>query len=91
MHHVLFVCPTWSALRARILSDCRTTDLRKLLNDYKGAKAAIKFMLQTDLLVQFRLIASSEQANRTGLPDLAVRGTGSVLQLSGAYLTRQTS
>ena len=71
VHHVLFVCPTWSALRAGILSDCRTTDLRKLLNDYKGAKAAVKFVLQTDLLAQFRLIASSEQANRTGLPDLA--------------------
>ena len=71
VHYVLFVCPTWSALRAGILSDCRTIDLCKLLNDYKGAKTAIKFVLQTDLLAQFRLIASSEQANCTGLPDLA--------------------
>ena len=70
MYHVLFVCPTWSALRTEILSDFRTTDLRKLLNNHKGAKAAIKFVLQIDLLVQFRLIARAEQAKRLGKSDL---------------------
>jgi hypothetical protein len=45
VHHILFACPTWSALRTGILSAFRTADLRKLLNDQKGAKAAVKFVL----------------------------------------------
>jgi ribonuclease HI len=72
VHHVLFACPTWSALRKGILSAFRTTDLRKLLNNQKGAKAAVKFVLQTDLLAQFRLIARAEHAKRLGLSDLAL-------------------
>ena len=47
-------------------------DLRKLLNNQKGAKAAVKFVLQTDLLAQFRLIARAEHAKRLGLSDLAL-------------------
>jgi hypothetical protein len=38
--------------------------LRKLLNDHKGAKAAVNFVLQTDLLAQFRLVVRLEQAKR---------------------------
>jgi hypothetical protein len=54
-----------------ILGDFRTTDLRKLLNDSKGAKAAVKFVLQTDLLAQFRLVARAEQEERRRLSGLA--------------------
>ena len=72
VYHVLFACPTWSALRTGILSAFRTTDLRKLLNNQKGAKAAVKFVLQTDLLAQFRLIARAEHAKRLGPSDLAL-------------------
>ncbi len=64
VHHVLLSCPTWSALRMGILGDFRTTDLRKLLNSYKGAIAAVRFILQTDLLAQFSLVAKVEQAKR---------------------------
>jgi hypothetical protein len=46
------------------LSDFRTPDLRALLNSYKGAIAAVKFVLQANLLAQFSLIAASEQAHR---------------------------
>jgi hypothetical protein len=61
IHHVLLSYPTWSALRIGILGDY-TSDLRKLLNSYKGAIAAVKFVLQTDLLAQFSLVATLEQA-----------------------------
>ena len=46
------------------LSVFRTSDLRELLNSYKGAIAAVKFVLQTNLLAQFSLVAASEQAHR---------------------------
>src|SRR5438067_10785956 len=72
VHHVLFACPTWSVLRTGILSAFRTTDLRKLLNNQKGAKATVKFVLQTDLLAQFSLIARAEHAKCLGLSNLVL-------------------
>ena len=64
VQHVLLVCPTWNALRQELLSKFQTTDLRKLLGERKSALAAIKFILQTDLLAQFRAVARQEQAKR---------------------------
>jgi hypothetical protein len=61
LHHILFVCPTWTVLRTEILSNFCTRDLRILLNDSKGAKVAVKFVIQTEWLIQFKLIARSEQ------------------------------
>ena len=66
MHHVLLDCPTWTEPRKELLDASRSKDLRKLLNDRKGAIAAIKFILHTDLLAQFRGIARQEQAKRLG-------------------------
>jgi hypothetical protein len=42
-------------------------NIRKLLNSYKGAIAAVKFVLQTDLLAQFSLVAKMEKAKRLQL------------------------
>jgi hypothetical protein len=48
----------------RILGELRTTDIRVLLNTYEGATAAIEFVLRTNLLAQFSLIARKEKVER---------------------------
>jgi hypothetical protein len=45
----------------RILGELRTTDMRVLLNTYEGATAAIEFVLRTNLLAQFSLVARKEK------------------------------
>ena len=65
VHHVLLDCPTWVEPRKELLGVFRTKDLRVLLNDRKGATAATKFILHTDILAQFRRIARQERAKRT--------------------------
>ena len=62
---MLLDCLTWIEPRNELLGDLRTKDLRFLLNDRKGAKAAIKLILHTDILAQFRPIARQELAKRT--------------------------
>src|SRR5450755_2455091 len=64
VQHILLSCPTWSALRMRILGELRTTNMRVLLNIYEGATAAIEFVLRTNLLAQFSLVARKEQVKR---------------------------
>jgi hypothetical protein len=64
VHYILLSCPTWSTLRMRILGELRTTDMRVLLNTYEGATAAIEFVLRTNLLAQFSLIAGKEKVKR---------------------------
>ena len=63
VQHVLLVCPSWSALRRQLFSS-PPTDSRALLNNYKGATAAIQFVLQTNILAQFSLVACDSQASR---------------------------
>ena len=48
----------------RILGELRTTDIRILLNTYERASAAIEFVLRTNLLAQFSLVARKEQVER---------------------------
>jgi hypothetical protein len=48
----------------RILDELRTTDIRVLLNTYEGATAAIEFVLRTNLLAQFSLVAGKEKVER---------------------------
>jgi ribonuclease HI len=67
VRHVLLDCPTWSEARRGHLGTLQTADLRKLLNDPNGAKAAVKFILYTDLLAQFRTVARQEQAKHLHL------------------------
>jgi hypothetical protein len=61
VHHILLFCPTWSTLRMRILGELRTTDMRILLNTYEGVTAAIEFVLRTNLLAQFSLVAGKRR------------------------------
>jgi hypothetical protein len=63
VRHVLLVCPTWSALRTRLLGELRTSDIRVILNSTTGATAATRFILHTNLLDQFRLVAREAQAD----------------------------
>jgi hypothetical protein len=64
VQYILLSCPTWSALRMRILGELPTTDIRVLLNIYKGATAAIEFVLLINLLAQFSRVAREEQVKR---------------------------
>ena len=66
VHHILLDCPIWTEPRRELLGTFHSKDLRKLLNDRKGAIAAIKFVLHTDLLAQFGRIARQERAKRQG-------------------------
>jgi len=63
VRHVLLACPTWSVLRMRLLGELRTSDIRVLLNSTTGATAATSFILLTNLLDQFRLVAREAQAD----------------------------
>ena len=65
VHHVLLDCPTWVEPRKELLDIFYTKNLRILLNDRKGAIAATKFILHTNILAQFRRIARQELAKRT--------------------------
>ena len=64
VQHVLLSCPIWSALRRRVLGALWSTDIREILNNFKGATAAIQFVLQTNLLAQFSLVAGDSHAIR---------------------------
>jgi len=61
VHHILLVCPIWASLRSRYLAGLKTLDIRKILNSIEGSKAAVRFVLATDLLPQFQRIAREEQ------------------------------
>jgi hypothetical protein len=58
----------------RILDGLRTTDMRVLLNIYKRATTAIEFVLRTNLLAQFSVVAREEQVER--LQDAEEPGRG---------------
>ena len=66
VQYVLLVCPQWKELRQRYLARLQTSDIRQLLNTPKGSKAAIDFVLATNLLPQFQRVAREEQAVRRG-------------------------
>ena len=64
VRHVLLSCPTWVAQRPQYLARLRTLDLRKVLSTPEGAKAAVEFILATNILAQFTSVAREEQDNR---------------------------
>jgi hypothetical protein len=66
VHHILLICPTWTILRSRYLAELKTLDIRKILNSIKGSKAAVQFILATNLLPQFQRVACEEQETRRG-------------------------
>ena len=64
VRHVLLSCPTWAAQRQQYLARLRTLDLKKVLGTPEGIKAAVEFILATNILAQFSRIAREEQDNR---------------------------
>jgi hypothetical protein len=56
VRHVLLRCPTWRAIREEELADFRG-DIRRILNTSPGATAAIRLILRTKLLNQFKTTA----------------------------------
>jgi hypothetical protein len=66
VQHILLICSTWTTLRSRYLAELKTLDIRKILNSIKGSKAAVQFILATNLLPQFQRVACEEQETRRG-------------------------
>jgi len=65
VRHTLLICPRWRELRQRYLAWLKTSDIRQLLNTPKGLKAAVRFILATNLLPQFQRVAREEQEIRS--------------------------
>jgi hypothetical protein len=66
VRHVLLRCPTWRASREEELAAFRG-DIRRILNTSPGATAAIRLILRTKLLDQFKTTAcDGEQEKRGG-------------------------
>jgi hypothetical protein len=61
VRHVLLRCPTWRAIREEELANFRG-DIRRILNTSPGATAAIRLILRTKLLDQFKTIACESHA-----------------------------
>ena len=66
VRHVLLSCPKWAAQRHQYLARLRTLDLRKVLGTPEGVKAAVEFVLSTNILAQFTRVARKEQDNSRG-------------------------
>ena len=64
VRHVLLSCPTWAAQRHQYLAQLRTLDLKKVLGTPEGVKAAVEFILATNILAQFKRVAREEQDSR---------------------------
>jgi hypothetical protein len=62
VRHVLFTCPQWTELREEHIRPLRSTNLRTLLNSAKGCNAAVRFILRSQLLEQFKGIAREAPA-----------------------------
>jgi hypothetical protein len=63
VRHVLLSCPKWAAQRHQHLARLRTLDLRKVLGTPEGVKAAVEFVLATNILAQFTRVAREERDN----------------------------
>jgi hypothetical protein len=61
VRHVLLRCPTWRVIREKELVDFRG-DIKRILNTSLGATAAIRLILRTKLLDQFKAIACESHA-----------------------------
>ena len=59
VRHVLLRCPIWRAIQEEELADFRG-DIKRILNTSQGATAAIRLVLRTKLLDQFKTITACE-------------------------------
>ena len=60
VRHVLLVCPTWRDLQRRLREETNNTDIRKLLGTRKGTTSALRIIIDTGLLEQFRAVSAPE-------------------------------
>jgi hypothetical protein len=65
VRHVLLSCPQWEREREKELGDI-TRDLKEVLGTKHGAIAAIKLILKTGLLEQFKAIMQAKGERRRG-------------------------
>jgi len=63
VRHVLLTCPIWKDLRDEYIRPLQSTNLSNILNSPKGCTAVILFILHTQLLEQFKGVASESLAN----------------------------
>ena len=61
LQHILAFCPSQTRPRANLLLKTGTTELREILKEKKKAKAAAQWLLETDLLEQFRVAKEIEK------------------------------
>ena len=61
VRHVLLTCPKWRALREEELEPF-FGDIKRILNTKEGVTAALRMILKTGLLEQFKMIISEEHA-----------------------------
>jgi hypothetical protein len=63
VRHVLLSCPQWERERKKELKDI-TRDLKEVLGIKHGATAAIKLILKTGLLEQFKATIQAREERR---------------------------
>ena len=59
--HFLLGCATWESQRRKILGSYRFRDIRIILNTRKGSLKAVKFLLATGRLEQFKAVTLQEE------------------------------
>jgi hypothetical protein len=76
VRHVLLKCPTWRVIREEELADFRG-NIKRILNSSPGATAAIRLILKTKLLDQFKATACESHAESRRSEDEERRGSES--------------
>jgi hypothetical protein len=61
VQHILLACPNWERLREQEIGRTER-DIRVVLGTKEGAMAAIRMILKTGLLEQFKAVTQEEQA-----------------------------
>jgi hypothetical protein len=72
VRHVLLRCPTWRVIREEELADFRG-DVRRILNT--RATAAVRLMLRTNFLDQFKITTCKSHAKSRRSADKERRGS----------------
>jgi hypothetical protein len=62
LKHIILFCPAHSTGQAKMLSEAKTTDYMKLLSMEAGLRAVTKWFLQRDVLTQFSLARTMDDA-----------------------------
>jgi hypothetical protein len=65
VRHVLLSCPQWEREKEKELGDI-ARDLKEVLEIKHGATAAIRLILKTSLLKQFKETAQAKKERRRG-------------------------